>query len=1427
MSVSGMLGHRDFNQFLLCVLCLVASSTAKTLYKSPEGTPPTPQTHYEHVIPVHGNSSVTDCSESGSQMTNLNEPLSEAFRYNKSVQLLLSEGCFVVTSNDLATFSGWTDFAIVGKGMDVSTITCGDEIGFTFLLSTRIVFRNVAITGCSRAQSSTSKNFTADNQTSEHLSFIQFWVGVYFLSCSDITMDHVEISDTNGVGVVMYICNGTNTFNYSTFKQCYREGDKLSRSGNVAIEFSYCLPGDVDCSDSELPSFQTTNSSYTFYQCQFGFSGDPGLDQYNVPIVPYPHGTEHIAFGKGGGLSVIFKGRSSGNSITIDTCTFTYNSAQWGGGLYISFSDQSVDNTVTVVQSQFDLNTNPCDGYSHEWHQAGGAVRIIYFYFPADDELWPGYQPNVLRNSVSFYKTDFISNMACWGGAVSIVVSRETPGQSVTNSVLFDSCRFYYNQASIGAAVDVSIFQPFLIPSNGVLMAPVFKNCQFIQNGLNFSDEIAFEPPTGVVFANLVPLNFSGSNNFTGNDGTALVISGTSIALSESSSILFHSNTGRNGGALAFTGNSWLVVHENTSMTFQNNVAELLGGAISSVHFGEQDRINKYDCFFRYYKATLHQSEWNTTFKFSGNVARNESNSIYVTSLSPCVWPGTRLKLAFCGHPWMFGNNNGSQCTSDVWTGPSNILGQSVLQLVPGWRTWFNATLLNDLGQKIPSVFTVAAYKNQPGIEVNKSTEYIADNYIAVHGKPNRNVANNMLVLRTLDPNVISSFLMVDIKDCPFGYKQQNCTIPGSEHMVCDCICADHIHGIGCNAISHHIKVFYGYCLTYSYNGTDWSKPAVVGSCPHVPNDIEIHYNVSYDPVDLDRKVCRKLQRTGLLCSKCIEGYAVDVNSYEFPCVKCQAQYSWFLYILAELVPIVIFFIIVVFLNVRMTAAPMNTFIFFSQIVTVPYFHTPYAFMFGYLVFPYYKVLEALVAFPYAIWNLNFFATAAIPGFCLHESVGTLEILALKYLNAFLPLLLIFVCYILIKLYDHNYRAVRFIWRPFQKCLKKIYKNRESKTSVIDVFATFLLLSYSKVLFVSFSLFAFTSIRDASTNEVIKSPVFYFDASVPVFHGKYAILSISALIIFALFVTLPPLFLTFYPLRCTQIVINKLPFKITLRTFAEAFNGDFRDGTSKDGPKGDNDCRWFAGYYFLLRVIVFSIYVSELKWLEQYFIQQVVLALCIILFANIRPYKDNYYNKLDTAMFSLLAVLNAFSFYNSQHHRTYNHINDVAFWINYLLIFLPLIYIICNILYLILQWKGCLKESNKSMPLASSSLIEDPSSIGGEEMSENHISRGSRDEDVPDRLVNPQNYNSRNLYRPFDPQSVSRKKQQRPRQGSSEKSYFYGKKDRKMISYGSLSAVPTERHSEPVLPKDKKANDNTHKDSSGGKHTGIHFKGDV
>ena len=1345
-------------------------------------------THYDHKVNVQGGEK--DC-------TDLSEPLTEVSKYNKSVLLQLGKGCFNLNSSGLAVFTRWTDFAIIGSGKDFSILNCGEGVGFTFLSSVGITLRSLKIVGCGREQTSTSKNFTLTKE-SGRMSYLHFFVGMYFLSCGDVTMENVEVRESRGVGVVMYNCNGTNIFNYTNFTINFMDNDRLYRSGGMAVEFTFCQPDDTRCKDSETSSIQVTQSRYTFFQCHFGENGDDTFD-FNGDVVGYPHGTDHVAFGKGGGLSVIFKGRSSENSITIDNCTFKANSAQWGGGLYTSFGDQSIDNKITVTRSKFFFNQNLCEGNSPKWMKSGGGAQIDFIYYPADDDVWPGYQPNVLRNSVNFYDTDFATNMACWGGAVSIIVSRESPGHSPTNSILFDNCHFKYNQASIAAAVDVSIFQPDLIASNGTLMKPVFKNCDFVQNGITYTDATNRQLATGSLYINLVPVTFVGETTFSGNEGTALVVSGTYVSLAESSKLMFDSNIGRHGGALAFIGNSWLIVHKSAYISFRNNSADTLGGAVYSVHFGEHDLVYKQNCFFQYYKATLPPSRWNATFNFTMNTVRGKPNSIYTTSLLPCVWPSSGGTLTpsqtqdtFCSLPFVFERN--TSCSEEISTAPSNLyLTSTSIKAIPGWEVKLPVTAYNDFGHVTQSVYTAVPYgvKDNEVIQVSNSTEYIADNHIVVRGVTNTS-AN--LLLRTLDPRVISSQLQVDIQDCPPGYSRVKYS--DNQEMVYNCICNYSFYGVGCNNESHYIKVYRYNCLTSDPK----TGELVSGRCPYNLNDTIFN---TFDEFSND-EMCKQLNRKGVMCSKCINGTGVNVNSYNFPCGKCDAHYSWVFYIIAEIVPIVIFFIIVAFFNISATSAPMNAFVFFSQIVTVPYFHNPYTFVFGVLQHSQHKVLESFITIFYGIWNLDISSTALIPGFCLNHHLSTLDIIFIKYINAFLPLLLIAICYVLIELHDRNYRTIRYIWHPFRRCLKRIYKDREPKKSIIDAFATFLLLSYNKILFVSFSAFAPTFLHNASghTHRV----VFYFDGSHEMFSGKYAVLSTIAVVIFAIFAVLPPAVLLLYPLSSFQKIIDRIPFRIVLRTFAESFNGDFKDGTFKDGARGSSDCRRYAGYYFLFRVVVLVIFVSQRTWLEQYYIQQILATVCVVLFAGVKPYKKNFYNKVDTAFFLLLSILNAFSFYNSQLFYNHGEVSQAVFWINYILLFLPLVYIICYAVYLILLWKGCLKRWTKlDSPVTDNTITisNDPSSFGDSETGDGYTyAYASKDSegDVPDRLVNPQNYNSRNLYKPHDESAAAllfQDKQQRPRQGSSEKSYFYGKKDPHLVPYGSVRT--SERHTEPII----------------------------
>ena len=135
-----------------------------------------------------------------------------------------------------------------------------------------------------------------------------------------------------------------------------------------------------------------------------------------------------------------------------------------------------------------------------------------------------------------------------------------------------------------------------------------------------------------------------------------------------------------------------------------------------------------------------------------------------------------------------------------------------------------------------------------------------------------------------------------------------------------------------------------------------------------------------------------------------------------------------------------------------------------------------------------------IVASVYGIWNLDFFRTVYTP-FCLHPEMTNIQALALDYVIAVYPLILIALTYILVELHDWGFRPIMWLWRPFHRCFGHFRRQWDIRTSLLDAFATFLLLSYIKLLSVSFDLLFPVSITDVY-GHTFSSMYLYFDATV-------------------------------------------------------------------------------------------------------------------------------------------------------------------------------------------------------------------------------------------------------------------------------------------------------------------------------------------
>ena len=244
--------------------------------------------------------------------------------------------------------------------------------------------------------------------------------------------------------------------------------------------------------------------------------------------------------------------------------------------------------------------------------------------------------------------------------------------------------------------------------------------------------------------------------------------------------------------------------------------------------------------------------------------------------------------------------------------------------------------------------------------------------------------------------------------------------------------------------------------------------------------------------------------------------------------------------------------------------------------------------------------------------NLDLFRFVT-PDICLN--LTTLQSLALDYLLALYPFVLILLSYILIYFYDRKVVCIVTLWKPFHRILTLFRKSWDVRTSVIDSFSTFLLLSHVKILSVSADLLIPTQIYQLGSNTSTFG--LYFSPSVTYFGAEHRPYAIKAIAILTLFVIVPSITLFLYSFQFFQKFLSFFPINWHfLHAFVDSFQGCYKDGTEP----GTFDCRWFSVIALLIRpilIITFFLTLSAIFFVYA----SVIIAIYVIAMINIQPFK--------------------------------------------------------------------------------------------------------------------------------------------------------------------------------------------------------------
>ena len=605
----------------------------------------------------------------------------------------------------------------------------------------------------------------------------------------------------------------------------------------------------------------------------------------------------------------------------------------------------------------------------------GGGARIaLLFHDP---------RSKVTNNSVQFTNCRFQFNTAYYGGGLSCRISKENNVTMASNSLELVDCTWVGNVARTGSGFDII---SHVFPHG---LSPVVKivNCNFRANANNYSNMAAFPLGIGALYADNIPVNFSGKCIFTGNKHSAIAGIATYFMFSNNTSVMFYNNSGWHGAGMALLGNTYFIVYHNTSLQFINNSAVTEGGAIYYINSGQKDFVSTQRCLLYYYDLTIqNHSNWATTFNFSGNNAYF-GRSIYCTTLLTCMWgnlPGNVtfnkddiLQVFNWSGIFYYGNKYSRSDEIATDTADIKIDISERVKIPPGKFFHPNISSIDDRRQAAYPVIVVETSNfNISSVDILAN---VSDKFIIIHGRINSNIS---LYLHTFNNRPVYTSIDVTIDECPPGFHYPFSEDKSDSHKVCECSTSTSMKLYGvtdCNNLKFVAYLNPQFWIGYvNFKG---KQIMVTSDCPQdYCSNTRVQLPNS-SGTTFDDLVCSN-NRNETLCGKCQQGHYVYVNSPAYQCGRCNdtiSNYGVLIIIVSKYVPLTLMMCFIMFFDISLVDGPLNSFIVFSQIfVSLPLYDKIGLATRGQ---HFASVLINIVYFMYNVWNLKFFEYFVKP-FC-------------------------------------------------------------------------------------------------------------------------------------------------------------------------------------------------------------------------------------------------------------------------------------------------------------------------------------------------------------------------------------------------------------------------------------------------------------
>ena len=1121
------------------------------------------------------------------------------------------------------------NLSIMGYGYPI--ISCPDDTsaGFSFIGALNLELMNFTILNC-------GLRTRIDKEPMEGPSS-NLKASINVQNSTNVHIADVQVMNGPGTGLSLFYNDGVIKISYCTFKG---NGQDKTSGGNGVYTETY--DSDHNNTDGGL------TAEYLFDHCHFI---ENNASTGNDDIIK-----GFSRFDKGGGLCIYIRGNRGVFVLIVDS-TFQGNEvAHYGGGIMATFHGKARDNTISVINSEFSNNTA----------KYGGGNYIGYLH---------ASQETPMNCSYIFKSDTFFVNSADFGGGTSLF-STQTMSKDVNAEVYFENCTWRDNTGQYGAAIAVlpnawNLFQ------KGYLPTPIFKDCtiesnvikdRFIQQKENFYQ---FSKGAGAFYCSSHTIIFRKETHFLLNNGSALYLGSCLVTFDEYSVVNFFNNSGYNGGAI-YQLASEMYVSNNSRVYFNHNTAYDKGGAIFQHSFDIHVFDYSKTCFIDYVDEEEDIDKRNISVEFlyneagTGNDVPGYGHSIFASSLLPCY---SRFSLSASNISFDIFKEIGNftftpkNRSMDIVTAVnrSSIPVSHLSDFIPGKEIQLLYNDTDDLNQTVHTDYLVTI-RNKPGATIRTNQNYshiAADQTLSLYGKVKDRAT---VILSATTARQIALSFEVEIQPCPPGFIQQNLL----EEKSGPCICSDDTEsqylGIkSCNLTSLRAYRTRGIWIGYETNQNESEDSLMSCFCPpgFCSSEDNLLLPSTANREELNEMVCTA-SRKGVLCGHCNDNSSVYMHSLQFSCKSNEyCELGWIFYILSDMLPVTIIFLVIIIFNIPFTSGAINGFIFYCQVVSMFHVSADDSIKFPSPA----QTLNRVSSFIYLAHNLFPFILDEL-SFCLWEKATALDVLAFSYVTLVYSFTLVIV-------------VILVISKCLSRCNFRPLRNRSGSRlhslqgSIIHGLTAFLVLCYAQCTFTSILLLASAKIHHKGSDQNSKSVV-YYNGEIIWMSSEHLPYAIPALI-FLVLISIPPITLLIYPLHYKVLSALRLAESkhITflfnplerLKPFLDSFQSCFKD-----------EYRFFSGLYFVYRfLIMMNMGINYLQ--DSFIVLEVQLIFMLILHAVCQPYKKRAHNIVDTLLFGNLALINAitmYNFYNVNSKLDYSVRVDVTTWIQTVLIFMPL-----------------------------------------------------------------------------------------------------------------------------------------------------------